>query len=356
MSSNNHESSLSATPTRLRRYGWYAVGAYSATLVAALIWRRWKRRHATTSASPSPTPTTITAIGTTITVVTSRSAAPSPSPSPSVSTDVSSTTSIVNINGSLCSNSSSGRGIEDEGGQSSPSSSPCSAPPSFYDTNNTSLRSSISSSSITSDVGAGSNTIRTSVSVNDIKSSRASTSARTRVRKREDEVNDDDNKTWFLSGTAAFTRQTISPAGTDKLGMSSFFLLTHSSLCFGNTHSGIISNITEPLLRYESRGGYAEYIVGNLPIVISVPHGGYLRPLQIPERLGKDVCSTSDIFTQELGRAILQQFYERLHGRIPHMIINRLDRSRLDANRPIDEAAQVHAHLMSYMTSLLVSL
>lgn len=37
----------------------------------------------------------------------------------------------------------------------------------------------------------------------------------------------------------------------------------------------------EPLLRYESRGGYVEYIVGNIPIVISVPHGGYLRPAHV---------------------------------------------------------------------------
>jgi hypothetical protein len=46
----------------------------------------------------------------------------------------------------------------------------------------------------------------------------------------------------------------------------------------------------------------------------------------------------------------------RLNGRIPHMIINRLDRSRLDANRPMEDAAQVLSPLSSHHVPILMRL
>lgn len=88
---------------------------------------------------------------------------------------------------------------------------------------------------------------------------------------------------------------------------------------------------------YWGRNQYIEYIAGNLPIIISAPHGGYLTPEEIPNRTwgGRGVDYRSQEYTREVV-AIIHQ----LTGKYPHVIINRLHRKKLDANRDIEEAAQ----------------
>jgi N-formylglutamate amidohydrolase len=94
----------------------------------------------------------------------------------------------------------------------------------------------------------------------------------------------------------------------------------------------------EPGLSYFDEPGYIEYIAGNLPIIISVPHGGYLTPDEIPDRDCEACVTINDAYTQELGRALLQDIHART-GCYPHVIINRLRRAKLDANRDLEEAA-----------------
>ncbi len=84
--------------------------------------------------------------------------------------------------------------------------------------------------------------------------------------------------------------------------------------------------------------GYVEYLPGNLPIVISVPHGGYLQPLDIPRRNCSGCVYNRDLFTQELARSIIDDFVATT-GCYPHVIINLLHRNRFDANRSIETAA-----------------
>lgn len=45
---------------------------------------------------------------------------------------------------------------------------------------------------------------------------------------------------------------------------------------------------------------YVERVSGSLPIVISVPHGGYLVPDDIPERSGLNCCVEPDHSTLEV--------------------------------------------------------
>ena len=88
---------------------------------------------------------------------------------------------------------------------------------------------------------------------------------------------------------------------------------------------------------YFGRNNYIEYVAGDLPIVISSPHGGSLKPSEIANRtwgvLGSDTGS------QEKTREVAN-YLKKLTGRQPHLIINRLHRVKLDANREIKEAAQ----------------
>jgi hypothetical protein len=84
---------------------------------------------------------------------------------------------------------------------------------------------------------------------------------------------------------------------------------------------------------------YVEYNGGDLPIVVSVPHGGAIAPATIPDRTGTTV---TDLNTIELGRAIVEAFRSRT-GRTPHLVLCQLRRTKLDANREVGDAAQGNA-------------
>lgn len=82
---------------------------------------------------------------------------------------------------------------------------------------------------------------------------------------------------------------------------------------------------------------YVEYVAGDLPIVLTAPHGGRLKPDAIPART-KGV-SGEDLNTQALARAVAAEFVART-GQHVHLVASLLHRSRLDPNREIVEAAQ----------------
>ena len=89
---------------------------------------------------------------------------------------------------------------------------------------------------------------------------------------------------------------------------------------------------------YFGKNDFIEYVVGNLPVVISVPHGGYLKPSTIPDRV-LGTAGHQDTNTQELAREIVEVFRNQT-GKVPHVIINRLHRDKLDANRELFDASQ----------------
>lgn len=89
---------------------------------------------------------------------------------------------------------------------------------------------------------------------------------------------------------------------------------------------------------YFGQKNYIEYIAGNSPLIISAPHGGSLKPNDIPDRLCDGCSYIMDANTQELARAIQTSVFQQW-GCYPHIIINRLHRVKLDANRDVGEAA-----------------
>lgn len=100
-------------------------------------------------------------------------------------------------------------------------------------------------------------------------------------------------------------------------------------------HFTIISQTYIPGNVYFGQNSYIEYRPGNLPIIITAPHGGTIEPADIPDR----TCGITgiDSRTQTLVREIEYEIFQ-LTGRYPHIIICRLARKKLDANRDFDEA------------------
>lgn len=92
-----------------------------------------------------------------------------------------------------------------------------------------------------------------------------------------------------------------------------------------------------PGVSYFGRNEYIEYVPGELPVVLSAPHGGSLAPEELANRSYGVIVA--DARTVELTMAARQALVE-LTGSGPHVVISHLDRGKLDPNREIEEAAQ----------------
>ena len=82
---------------------------------------------------------------------------------------------------------------------------------------------------------------------------------------------------------------------------------------------------------------WTEVIVGDMPLVISVPHGGALNPDEIPDRVCKGAVTVTDGRTIQTVRAIEAAFLEKYNKR-PYIVISHLSRKKVDQNREIEIA------------------
>jgi N-formylglutamate amidohydrolase len=77
---------------------------------------------------------------------------------------------------------------------------------------------------------------------------------------------------------------------------------------------------------------------GQLPLVLSAPHGGKESPSWIPTR----TCGphAEDKYTLELVEALVPLIAKEMGGRAPFAVCNKLNRSKMDANREINVATE----------------
>jgi len=85
------------------------------------------------------------------------------------------------------------------------------------------------------------------------------------------------------------------------------------------------------------RRGYVEFRAGELPIILSAPHGGTLEPAGMPDRTPG--TTVSDLGTEDLARSVAAALRSRT-GRDASLVICRLKRVKVDVNREIGEGAQ----------------
>ena len=89
---------------------------------------------------------------------------------------------------------------------------------------------------------------------------------------------------------------------------------------------------------YYDSTGYVQYRAGNLPIILSSPHGGDLQPSSIPDRNCSGCVYLKDSWTKEITEGVYNKIVSET-GCYPHVIINLLHRKKFDANRDIIDAA-----------------
>ena len=82
---------------------------------------------------------------------------------------------------------------------------------------------------------------------------------------------------------------------------------------------------------------WLQVIVGDMPLVISVPHGGSLKPAEVPNRECAGITTVRDTYTIEMAEAIQQEMMER-YGKTPYIIISNIARTKVDLNRALEEA------------------
>ena len=80
---------------------------------------------------------------------------------------------------------------------------------------------------------------------------------------------------------------------------------------------------------------YIEHIQGDLPIIISAPHGGRIKDKAIPDRT-KGVLR-SDLNTDKLAMQVYEAFKKK--GKTPHLVICHLHRIKVDCNRSKEECS-----------------
>ena len=80
---------------------------------------------------------------------------------------------------------------------------------------------------------------------------------------------------------------------------------------------------------------YIRYIKGNIPLILTAPHGGSTAPDHIPDR--RSGVFDMDDYTLELTLDIIQEF-QNSYGKTPYAVIADISRTKIDLNRKESEA------------------
>eukprot|EP00040_Diaphanoeca_grandis_P029360 m.171827 g.171827 ORF g.171827 m.171827 type:complete len:428 (+) comp31663_c0_seq2:380-1663(+) len=97
----------------------------------------------------------------------------------------------------------------------------------------------------------------------------------------------------------------------------------------------------------ELRGPVLELASKSIPVLITAPHGGQLKPdddYADRDCAGNGWVCGADSYTLQLAEHVATRFGQQYGGKCPWMVINHLHRSKLDANRELPEAADGDAN------------
>lgn len=84
-----------------------------------------------------------------------------------------------------------------------------------------------------------------------------------------------------------------------------------------------------------STKNHIQFYKGNIPLILTAPHGGDIKPNNIDDR--KSGVFDMDDYTLELTQAIIKEFQNQI-GKTPYTAIAEISRYKVDLNRYEDEA------------------
>ena len=88
---------------------------------------------------------------------------------------------------------------------------------------------------------------------------------------------------------------------------------------------------------YLDSEGWTGLTIGNMPLVISVPHGGYIDLEEVEDRSCNNAITVTDKHTKELALEIALAM-SKFHGSKPYLVICNLVRKDIDQNRDLKDA------------------
>ncbi len=106
---------------------------------------------------------------------------------------------------------------------------------------------------------------------------------------------------------------------------------------------GVVAASSSAIVPSAMAQPFVEVETGTYPLILSAPHGGYLAPDSLADRTCTACVTVRDSRTQEWARALADAIETRT-GKRPWVVINLLDRVKLDANRDVGEAADGDPH------------
>ena len=109
------------------------------------------------------------------------------------------------------------------------------------------------------------------------------------------------------------------------------------------------TNITyKPGNIYGNPLGHIKYLVGNTPIVISIPHGGSLTPSTIPV-INPELYQ--EINTKELSERLVYHIFELTGGKYPHVIYSNVHPSHFNVDTTLVEGTANNTYAVQGYTS-----
>lgn len=82
------------------------------------------------------------------------------------------------------------------------------------------------------------------------------------------------------------------------------------------------------------------YKKGDLPLILGAPHGGWLKPDDIPDRKSEDALLKGDMYTRYVAAHVAEQVAENFEGQFPYLIVCNVSRRKVDVNRPFNKGAE----------------
>ena len=123
--------------------------------------------------------------------------------------------------------------------------------------------------------------------------------------------------------------------------------------CKKNTNA--VAEPSKDIVSKKKLDPFTEVQYGNMPLIISVPHGGNDEPVSIPDRTCPGITTVVDIRTIEMANAI-DSVCKVDYGFQPYLVISYLKRTKLDQNRDLPEATCSNSTITSIWNNYHLSI